>query len=161
MSNSVRPHRQQPTRLPRPWDSPGKNTRVGCHFLLQCVNVKLLSRVRPLVTPWTAAYQPPPSMGFSRQEHWSGLPLPSPIGLENGTQTTEQIFNLGTTDHKWTVGSLWTFCSFIEYLNVLGWIIRNFNYLWLMKMVFYMVKPNTFWGGWSRNCKRNTWPKNG
>ena len=35
MSNSVRPHRQQPTRLPRPWDSPGKNTGVGCHFLLQ------------------------------------------------------------------------------------------------------------------------------
>ena len=35
MSNSVRPHRRQPTRLPRPWDSPGKNTAVGCHFLLQ------------------------------------------------------------------------------------------------------------------------------
>ena len=40
MSNSVRPHRQQPTRLPRPWDSPGKNTGVGCHFLLQCMKVK-------------------------------------------------------------------------------------------------------------------------
>ena len=38
-----------------------------------------LSRVRPLVTPWTAAYQAPPSMGFSRQEYWSGVPLPSPI----------------------------------------------------------------------------------
>ena len=37
MSDSVRPHRQQPTRLPRPWDSPGKNTGVGCHFLLQCM----------------------------------------------------------------------------------------------------------------------------
>jgi len=36
MSDSVRPHRRQPTRLPRPWDSPGKNTGVGCHFLLQC-----------------------------------------------------------------------------------------------------------------------------
>ena len=40
MSNSVRPHRRQPTRLPRPWDSPGKNTGVGCHFLLQCMKVK-------------------------------------------------------------------------------------------------------------------------
>ena len=39
---------------------------------------KLLSRVRLLVTPWTAAYQAPPSMGFSRQEYWSGVPLPSP-----------------------------------------------------------------------------------
>ena len=42
------------------------------------VKVKLLSRVRLVVTPWTAAYQPPPSMGVSRQEYWSGVPLPSP-----------------------------------------------------------------------------------
>ena len=40
MSNSVRPHRRQPTRLPRPWDSPGKNTGMSCHFLLQCMKVK-------------------------------------------------------------------------------------------------------------------------
>ena len=75
----MRPHRRKPTRLLCPWDSPGKNTGVGCHFLLQCVKVKSLSRVRPSVTPWTAAYQAPPSMGFSRQEYWSGVPLPSPI----------------------------------------------------------------------------------
>ena len=37
---TVRPHRRQPTRLPRPWFSPGKNTGVGCHFLLQCMEVK-------------------------------------------------------------------------------------------------------------------------
>ena len=140
MSNSVRPHRQQPTRLPRPWDSPGKNTGVGCHFLLQCMKVKseseviqscptlcnptdgrppgcpvpgilqartlewvaisfsrgssrprdrtrvsriagmlllllsLFSRVRLCATPETAAHQTPPSLGFSRQEYWSGLP---------------------------------------------------------------------------------------
>ena len=40
MSDSVRPHRRQPTRLHHPWDSPGKNTGVGCHFLLQCMKVK-------------------------------------------------------------------------------------------------------------------------
>ena len=40
VSDSVRPHRRQPIRLPRPWDSPGKNTGVGCHFLLQCLKVK-------------------------------------------------------------------------------------------------------------------------
>ena len=45
MSDSVRLHRQQPTRLPRPWDSPGKNTGVGCHFLLQCMKVKSESEV--------------------------------------------------------------------------------------------------------------------
>ena len=45
MSDSVRPHRRQPTRLPHPWDSPGKNTGVGCHFLLQCRKVKSGSEV--------------------------------------------------------------------------------------------------------------------
>ena len=40
------------------------------------VKVKALSRVQLLATPWSAAYQPPPSMGFSRQEYWSGVPLP-------------------------------------------------------------------------------------
>ena len=81
MSDSVWPHRQQPTRMPCPWDSPGKNTGVGCHFLLQCMKVKSkvksLSRVWPSAIPWTAAHQVPPSMGFSRQEYWSGVPLPS------------------------------------------------------------------------------------
>ena len=43
------------------------------------MKVKSLSRVRLLATPWTAAYQAPPSMGFSRQEYWSGVPLPSPL----------------------------------------------------------------------------------
>ena len=57
-------HRRQPTRLPLPWDSPGKNTGVGCHFLLQCMKVKSLSRVWLFVTPWTAAYQAPLPMGF-------------------------------------------------------------------------------------------------
>ena len=132
MSNSVRPHRWQPTRFPCPWDSPGKNTGVGCHFLLQCVKVKSESEVaqscptlsdpmdcslpgssvhgifpgkstgvgchcllrnivllllllnsfscvRLCETPKTAAHQALPSLGFSRQEHWSGLPYPSPM----------------------------------------------------------------------------------
>ena len=45
MSDSVRPHRRQPTRLPRPWDSPGKNTGLGCHLLLQCMKVNSESQV--------------------------------------------------------------------------------------------------------------------
>ena len=125
----MRPHRQQPTRLLCPWDSPGKNPGVGCHFFLQCMKVKSerevaqscptlsdpmdcslpgssahgifqarvlewvaisfsnawkwkvkeksLSSGRLCATPWTAAYQAPPPMEFSRQEYWSGLPLPS------------------------------------------------------------------------------------
>ena len=53
------------------------------------VKVKSLSRVRLLATPWTAAYQPPLSMGFSRQEYWSGVPLPSPCSLSKF-----QLFNV-------------------------------------------------------------------
>ena len=56
-------------------------TWVGCRFLLQCMKVKSDSEVTQsclaLRDPWTAAYQAPPSVGFSRQEYWSGLPLPS------------------------------------------------------------------------------------
>ena len=98
------------------WNSPGKNTGVGCHSLLQGIfptqvsNLGLLhcrqffffffliiwgtseslkawlllllshfSRVRLCATPQTEAHQAPPSLGFSRQEHWSGLPFPSPV----------------------------------------------------------------------------------
>jgi len=83
VSDSVRPHRRQPTRLPRPWDSPGKNTGVGCHFLLQYMNVKSESEVaqlcRTLSDPIDCSPPGSSSMGFSRQEHWSGVPLPSPL----------------------------------------------------------------------------------
>ena len=58
---------------------------MGCHCLLRFTPLLLLllllsrfSRVRLCATPYTAAYQAPPSLGFSRQEHWSGLPFPSP-----------------------------------------------------------------------------------
>ena len=84
LCNSVQPQGWQPTRLPHPWYSPGKNTGVGCHFLLQCMKVKSLSRVWLFETPWTVAYQAPPSMAFSRQGYWSALPLPSPKADEEG-----------------------------------------------------------------------------
>ena len=104
MSDSVRPHRQQPTRLPHPWDSPGKNTGVGCHFLLQCMKVKSEREVtqscptlsdpmdyslpgssvhgifQARVLEWVAiafSHQDSMSMLFPGQEYWSGLPFPS------------------------------------------------------------------------------------
>ena len=65
----------------RPWDSPGKNTGVGCHFLLQCMKVKSESEVAQscltLSNPMDCSHQAPPSIGFSRQEYWSGVPSPS------------------------------------------------------------------------------------
>ena len=81
---TVRPHRRQSTRLHHPWDSPGKNTGVGCCFLLQCMKVKSESEVAwsclTLSDPMDWSLPAPPSMGFSRQEYWSGVPLPSPRG---------------------------------------------------------------------------------
>ena len=77
MSDTVRPHRWQPTRLPRPWDTPGKNTGVGCHFLLPCMKVKSESEVAQLCLTLRDPMDcsPPGSSGhgFSRQEHWSGV----------------------------------------------------------------------------------------
>ena len=55
MSDSVRPQRRQPTRLRHPWDSPGKNTGVSCHFLLQCMKVKSESKV----TKWCPTLHDP------------------------------------------------------------------------------------------------------
>ena len=69
------PRDGSPSGFPVPGISPGKNTGVGCHFFLQCMKVKAksLSHVQLLATPWSAAHQAPPSMGFSKQEYWSGI----------------------------------------------------------------------------------------
>ena len=89
-----RPHRRQPTGLPRPWDSPGKNTGVGCHFLLQCMKARSKSEVAQSC-PTICDHQAPPSMGSSRQEYWSGVPLPSPNKYCGGYK------DLGTLVHCW------------------------------------------------------------
>ena len=66
-----------PPGSPVPGILQARTLGVGCHFLLQCMKVKSESEVAQscptLRTPWTAAYQAPPSMGFSRQEYWSGF----------------------------------------------------------------------------------------
>ena len=77
------------------------------------MKVKSLSRVRLLATPWTAAYQVPLSMGFSRQEYWSGMPLPSPQGAigggssqRNGDRAALSLLRQGAEGsgqtHPWT-----------------------------------------------------------
>ena len=108
--DSLQSHRPQPTKLLCLWYFPGRNTEVGCQFLLQGIcltqglnprllhqqgdslplhylartqfsSVQSLSCVQLLVTPWTVTCQAPLSIGFSRQEYWSGLPFPSPGDL--------------------------------------------------------------------------------
>ena len=86
VSDSVRPYRQQPTSSPVPGILQARTLEwVAISFSNAWkwkVKVKSLSRVRLFSTPWTAAHQAPPPMGFSRQEYWSGVPLPSPNYLE-------------------------------------------------------------------------------
>ena len=82
VSDSVRPHRRQPTRLPVPGILQARTLEWAATSFSNAwkwkVKVKSLSCVRLWATPWPAAHQAPPSMGFSRQEYWSGVPLPSP-----------------------------------------------------------------------------------
>ena len=102
------------------------------------MKVKSLSRVRLFATPWTAASQAPPSMGFSRQEYWSGLPLPSPgdlpdPGIEPGfpalasgfftTEPPEAPTSFHLKDVLLIRGSLEHIFSFFSY----AWMLRTAN----------------------------------
>ena len=83
MSDSVRSHGWQPTRLPCLWDSPGKNTAVGCHFLLQCMKVKSESEVAQscptLCDPMDCSLPGSSTHGIFQARVWSGVLLPSSI----------------------------------------------------------------------------------
>ena len=83
MSDSVRPHRRQPTRLPCPWDTPGKNTEVGCHCFLQCMKVKSEREVAqscPTVSNPMDYSLPGSSIhGIFQARVLEGVPLPSPM----------------------------------------------------------------------------------
>ena len=70
-------------RVTQPNSSEREAPALWTLWILHYAPVKLLSHVRLFATPWTIAYQAPPSMGFSRQEYWSGLPFPSPGDLPN------------------------------------------------------------------------------
>ena len=81
VSDSVQLHRGQPTRLPRPWDSPGKSAGAGCHFLLQSMKVKRENEVAQLRPTHSDLMDcgPPGSSIHGIFQYWSGLPLPSPF----------------------------------------------------------------------------------
>ena len=81
MSDSVRPRRRKPTRLPHPWDSPGKNTGVGCHLLLQCMKVKSESEVAQscptLSSPMNCSLAGSSVHGIFQARVLEWVPLPS------------------------------------------------------------------------------------
>ena len=95
VSNSVRPHRRQPTRLPVPGLLQARTLEwvaiSSSNAWKWKVKVKSLSRVRLFMTSWTAAYQAPPSMGLSRQEYWSGVPLPSPCCIADWLNNNKKL----------------------------------------------------------------------
>ena len=106
MSNSTRPHRRQPTRLPRPWNSPGKNIGVGCHFLLQCMKVKSESESEvaqlcpTLSDPMDCSLSGPSIHGIfqGRVLEWGAIPFsekpsgPSNCGGSSGRQRVYPTF---------------------------------------------------------------------
>ena len=154
MSDSVRPHRRQPTRLPCPWILQARTLEwVAISFSNAGkwkVKVKSLSRIRRLATPWTAAYQAPLSMGFSRQEYWSGVPLPSPI---KGIDISKKKY--------FTFQAIWKVCVMLlfkyvcclvfipsphvmQYLNLFCLSFHYFFLLWLFLSYFYFVVFKSF-----------------
>ena len=90
---TVQPHRRQPTRLLRPWDSPSKNIGVGCHFLLQCMKVKseIAKSCLTLTDPMDCSLPGSSVHGIFQQEYWSGLPLPSPSLDEGSLYPTHKL----------------------------------------------------------------------
>ena len=98
------------------------------------VKVKSLSRVRLLATPWTAAYQAPPSMGFSRQEYWSGVPLPS--------TALKMVENKNQKTHTSVAPSAWKtlFFTFVFFYSTLGWRPEALRYLPFGSV----ISPNLF-----------------
>ena len=94
VSNSVWPHRRQPTRLPRPWDSPGKNTGVGCHFLLQCMKVKSESEVAQscptLSDPMDCSLTGSSVHGIFQARVLEWVPLPSQEYINSSQQWDEK-----------------------------------------------------------------------
>ena len=125
VSNVLQPHGLQPARLLCPWNSPGKNIGVSCHFLLHfrlwcayklsglLIYLLCVSHVQLFVTLWAVAHQVPLSLGFSQQEYWSGLPFPTPGNLPNpeSSQPTSLVppslaGGFFTTGTIWYVGNL-------------------------------------------------------
>ena len=79
------------------------------------VKVKSLSRVRLFATPWIAAHQAPPPMGFSRQEYWSGVPLPSPEIKSVNLKGNQSWIFIGSTDGEAETNILATWCEELTY----------------------------------------------
>ena len=128
MSNSVWPLRRQPTRLPRPWDSPGKNTGVGCHFLLQCMKVKsesevaqswpTLSDLRDCTLPGSSVY----GIFQARVLEWAA------------TAFSKIIYYIYSYNQKGTIH------GFFGFVNI---FVLQFSHRFLFSSIYWLWAP--FW----------------
>ena len=154
MSDSVRPHRRQPTRLPRPWNSPDKNTGVGCHFLLQCMKVKSESEVAQsgptLSDPMDHSLSGSSIHGIfqARVLEWGAIAFSS--DLENTSKNTEvKVWDTG--DWNWSRNGRTVFkhCNPFNtwLLNIMD--MYNFNKIIIMKKYAWMwillIKTEWHW----------------
>ena len=115
------------------------------------VKVKSLSHVRLFATPWTAAHQAPPSMWFSRQEYWSGVPLPSPFPLLDSAKQLFRVVELIDA----AISSVWKFqllqilintCYYLSFhLRHSHWWMWSSTTLWvLFELFWWLMKSNPF-----------------
>ena len=175
MSDSVRPHRGQPTRLLCPWDSPGKNTGVGCHFLLQCMKVKSESEVAlscpTLSDPmdWSLRGSSIHGIFQARVLEWGAIAFSEPLTcLHINSGNIVNYWAWTTQCYRWTVGDLKKNCVCAHVILFLSDIIytlvvRTYKH----KKRWSTQSPNThnkcqewnnhnFWGGkGGRNDRRD------
>ena len=143
MSDSVRPHDGSPSGSPVPGLLRARTLEQVAISISNAwkwkVKVKSLSRVQLLVTPWTAAYQAPPSMGFSRQEYWSGVPLPS-LNLSLRSSNTEMNFTdiiMCPNLERWDCKQLACYSSFLLVQGVLFSI--KYYFLFFIKLCYFSI----------------------
>ena len=146
MSDAVRPRRWQPTRLLRPWDSPGKNTGVGCHFLLQCMKVKSESEVAqscPTLSDPMDCGLPGSSHGIfqARVLEWGAIQLANnlfPFGNLHWKNLT-QHYQSGFNQRSRPVG------DYIKRIIVRNW----FMWLWRLARQVWSLKGRP-WNLWHK-----------
>ena len=127
MSDSVQPHRRQPARLSHPWDSPGKNIGVGCHFLLQCMKVKSESEVAQscptLSDPRDCSLLGSSVHGIFQARVLAWVPLPSPLVALDGVIFYSHFLKFCLHLHPWILHQLGHVFVILGYLFF--WVSLN------------------------------------
>ena len=147
MSDSVWLHRRQPTRLPRPWDSPGKNTGVGCHFLLQCIKVKSESEITQscltLSNPMDCSLPGSSAHGIFQARVLSRVPLPSPF-------VSHALYLFYLYNNQWLKHSLYRCYNWnLEKTHILPKVSVNKHHSWDSNLVPLIPNPVPFLLHWT------------